>query len=465
MSISSFSVFALLSAVLMTAHAGETVDSCAPFGTVHIFTPDKPVAAVAILISGEESWNASMTTLAKTAAGSDNLVIGVDLGNYLHHLNTTSSDCLYLPADFENLSRYAQQKKSLPSYHLPLLIGYASGAALAYAVISQGRPGTFKGAVSMAFRPDVQISKPFCNRNGLQWTSGRNNTGTRFKPDPALTTPWIVLQGLSDSVFTAAAAALFVKNTGSSRLVTLPGITHDFSTGKTWVPQFTAAVRLLTSSADSLPLPAHDVDIGNLPVIELPVTGKQRDLAAVILSGDGGWAGIDKGIAAALNRKGIPVVGFNSLQYFWKARTPEETSADLDKIINHYCDVWKKSRVVIIGYSFGGNVLPFIATRLPAATTLRTALLVFLGLSSTTDFQFHLTDWLGGGPAATARPVLPEIEKLKGRPMLYIYGTDEKDNIAASIDHEAVKVIAFAGGHHFDGNYKMLTDSILTYLR
>jgi hypothetical protein len=41
---------------------------------------------------------------------------------------------------------------------------------------------------------------------------------------------------------------------------------------------------------------------------------------AVVVSGDGGWAGIDRDLGEELAREGLPVVGLNSLQYFWKPR-------------------------------------------------------------------------------------------------------------------------------------------------
>ena len=215
----------------------------------------------------------------------------------------------------------------------------------------------------------------------------------------------------------------------------------------------------------SVVIPIHATGTGDLPVIEIPASDAKRDLFAIILSGDGGWVEIDKEIAGMLADEGISVVGFNSLRYFWKRRTPEEASADLDGIITRYGAEWKKTRVVVIGYSMGADVLPFIANRLPDTTIKRIDLFVFLGLSSAVDFQFHPSDWFGGSPATTARPVLPEIEKMKGRPMLYIYGKEEADNISASIDHKAVKVITFNGGHHFGGNYRMITDTILTELK
>jgi type IV secretory pathway VirJ component len=46
----------------------------------------------------------------------------------------------------------------------------------------------------------------------------------------------------------------------------------------------------------------------------------------VLLTGDGGWAGLDQELAERLAARGVPVVGFNSLKYFRTERTPEEAA-------------------------------------------------------------------------------------------------------------------------------------------
>ena len=73
-------------------------------------------------------------------------------------------------------------------------------------------------------------------------------------------------------------------------------------------------------------------------------------------------------MAAALSAKGIPVVGLDSLRYFWTARTPEGLAADTDRMIRYYLAHFGKKRVLLIGYSQGADVLPFAVNRLPAAT-------------------------------------------------------------------------------------------------
>jgi len=78
----------------------------------------------------------------------------------------------------------------------------------------------------------------------------------------------------------------------------------------------------------------RDTSLKYLPLVEIPEKQpSSNNFLAVILSGDGGWRKIDRKIADTLSANGVPVVGLNTLQYFWKKRTPEESSQDLGRII------------------------------------------------------------------------------------------------------------------------------------
>ena len=79
---------------------------------------------------------------------------------------------------------------------------------------------------------------------------------------------------------------------------------------------------------------------------------------AIILTGDGGWAGLDKSLAAGFAARGIPSIGWNSLRYYWTPRTPDGAAADLARIIRHYMPEWMAKRVILVGYWFGADVLP-----------------------------------------------------------------------------------------------------------
>ena len=112
-----------------------------------------------------------------------------------------------------------------------------------------------------------------------------------------------------------------------------------------------------------------------LPLVEVPATRGASDTLVVFVSGDGGWAAIDKSIAKVLADNGLPVVGLNALQYFWTKRTPDTAARDLQTICDRYLATWKKGRLLFVGYSRGADVLPAMISRL--SPELRSIISIF----------------------------------------------------------------------------------------
>jgi type IV secretory pathway VirJ component len=184
---------------------------------------------------------------------------------------------------------------------------------------------------------------------------------------------------------------------------------------------------------------------------------------AVMLSGDGSWAKLDREVAAALAKHGIPTVGWDSLSYFWRAKTLDRAGADLDRVVRHYTEKWNKDEVLLIGYSFGADVLPFMADRLSPDMRNQIKLIAFLGLGNTASFEFHLTDWLGG-TAKNALPVFPQVMKLAWAKRLCLYGAQETDSSCPDLSKFGVVVVRMPGDHHFDGNYQGIAEHLLEQL-
>jgi type IV secretory pathway VirJ component len=179
-------------------------------------------------------------------------------------------------------------------------------------------------------------------------------------------------------------------------------------------------------------------------------------LLAIVLSGDGGWRDLDKTIAENLRDRGVSVVGWDSLRYFWHERTPEELARDLDGVITSHVQKWNARAVGLIGYSFGADVLPFAYNRLPPATRARVKQVSLLGFSPNADFQFHVTAWLGVESSAHA---LPDRARSGARPFELLqcfYGEDEDDTACPDLKSRGAEVIATSGSHHFDGDYPRL---------
>ncbi len=157
------------------------------------------------------------------------------------------------------------------------------------------------------------------------------------------------------------------------------------------------------------------------------------------------------------------MVGLDSLRYFWKARTPEQLSADLARVVEHYSRHWQRPRVLLIGYSQGADVLPFAVNRLPTATRQRIAQTVLMGLGERAAWEFHLGNWVGSGTDGT--PILPEASKLDATITLCLYGAGDSDSSCPRLPPGSVTARELPGGHHFDGAYESLADLILARLR
>jgi type IV secretory pathway VirJ component len=196
-----------------------------------------------------------------------------------------------------------------------------------------------------------------------------------------------------------------------------------------------------------------------LPLVEVPSAKNTSDTFVVIVSGDGGWAAIDKTIAHVLAENGMPVVGLNALQYFWTKRTPETAGHDLQSIIETYGARWHKSRVIVVGYSRGADVLPAMINRMPAATQSKIRLIALLGPSPTVEFEFHVSDWLRDKKRGMA--VRPELERIRDRKVLCLWGEDDNDSLCRHLEQTNVRVVTLKGAHHFDGGYEKLARIIL----
>lgn len=211
---------------------------------------------------------------------------------------------------------------------------------------------------------------------------------------------------------------------------------------------------------DTLPL-AHTDSLRGLPIVEVPSIGTPSDTMAVIISGDGGWADLDKKLGDVLSSSHIPVVGLDSRHYFHQERSPEETSHDLARILDHYLSAWNAKHVILIGYSHGADVLPFMAAGLPAPLLQHVTEIALVGAAHNATFKFHAIDLLMDKHRASDQETLPEIEKLTTKPILCFYGVKEKDTVCRDLGPKQATVIPMPGGHHFDGKYQMIAQRIL----
>lgn len=436
------------------AHAQEYI-SHGFFDRIALYRPSGEARQFVLFLSGDEGWDKAMDIAARALVGEGAMVAGIDMPRLRTALKQGGGDCVLPDGDLENLSHYLQGYARQPGYRAPLLAGYGSGAALAYAMQAVADQDTFAGAISLSFCPRLDLGRPLCERADRHLLKATNGELAELAPVSELAQPWVVLQAANDGRCAVADVRDFVGRTRGAAVSILPEADQADWT-KTALPALVASYRelALRHQAALPPPPAKLVD---LPLIEMPASG-DGDTFAVLLSGDGGWAGLDKQVAASLVAQGIPVVGFDSLRYFWKARDPNGLALDIDRIVRYYAGHWGKQRVLLIGYSQGADVLPFAVNRMPAASRALVAHTVLMGLGRNASFEFHLANWIGKDDGL---PILPEVSKLHEADTLCLYGKDEEDSLCPRIPPGHVHAQPLAGGHHFEGAYDKLAELIM----
>ncbi|HRI60429.1 MAG TPA: AcvB/VirJ family lysyl-phosphatidylglycerol hydrolase, partial [Saprospiraceae bacterium] len=179
------------------------------------------------------------------------------------------------------------------------------------------------------------------------------------------------------------------------------------------------------------------------------------------ISGDGGWTGFDQQICDQLAAKHLPVVGLNSQSYFWKKKTPEQTVADLAPVIRQYLAAWGKSKLMLVGYSFGANVVPFIQNRLPDDLRGKVQSVVLLSPETKGDFEIHVAGMLGkgGGPYN----VVAEVRSLQQTAVLCVCGDEEDNDVQTALQGAAhVRFEKIPGSHHYNNDAAKVAAMIIS---
>ncbi|HKQ12545.1 MAG TPA: AcvB/VirJ family lysyl-phosphatidylglycerol hydrolase [Steroidobacteraceae bacterium] len=447
----------LLVLLWSAAQCGAETISHGRFENLAIYRPGGEVQRVVLFLSGDQGWNEQLSRSAQLLAAQGALVAGIDSRALFANLERDGAECVYPDGDLENLSHFLQAYYRLPSYEPSVLVGYGTGAALSYAMVAQAPAETFAGGISIDFCPELRLRKRLCETNSLHTVPmGKDKERNLLVPDK-LEAQWIVLQSPTQRACRPAATQRFVNETPGSQLVP---VSHDPKTGNLEAALQAAVQRLDPPPRKrASPPPA---ELAGLPVVEVPAK-RAGDTLAILISGDGGWAGIDKAVSASLAEKGIAVVGVDSLRYFWKERTPQSTAADVDRIVHHYLDAWDRKDVMLIGYSQGADILPFVVNRLPEATRKNIRLVAMLGLGVRAVFEFRLANWLT--QSDDGLPIAPELQRMSKVRSLCLYSDEGDESSCPDAASDTLRAVNLPGGHHFGGDYDKVAALILEQLR
>jgi type IV secretory pathway VirJ component len=432
------------------------------FGKIYVYNRTTTPQNVIIMISGDGGWKFGVVGFSETFSDMNTLVIGVDIPRYFKNLRQRTDDCYNVSADFVQLATDVEKKYDFPDYIPPVIMGYSSGATLVYGILSQARPGTFIGGISIGFCPDIELPKKLCETNGL--TVKEDVPGKRYilQPDEKLGNPWIVLNGKLDRICNYPDVVDFMNKTKDAELITLPKVGHGFAKWSDFMPQWKDAFNRLIAKYEKDKPPKIDIDkVKNLPlIITLSKTPDKQAPVALLISGDGGWYGFEQSIADSFAKQGIPTIGLDSKKYFWHRRTPEETASDIARALDFYGKEWGREKFVLIGYSLGAEIVPFIVTRLPGEMKSRIESAVLLSPATTTDFEIHISNMLGMGNKNNTYNTINEIVNIHNIPTLIIFGDGEKTQIPEILAGKAVVIKKIPGDHHYKFNLPLIMQTM-----
>lgn len=208
---------------------------------------------------------------------------------------------------------------------------------------------------------------------------------------------------------------------------------------------------------------AQNGDTGDLPVEILPAQPDEHTPLVVLITGDGGWKDFTPKLAAQFVHQHVPVVALNALRYFWTPKTPGETTNAIDGLLNKYMQQWHKKQFILVGFSFGADVLPFVVNRLPAGIRSNCLGIALFSPGRTSDFEIHLSQMLGSRREWKYN-VAGEIEKMQPVKALFFFGTEEQGFPADRLTRQNWEVVRLPGGHHYENTHRNLAELVLEKL-
>jgi type IV secretory pathway VirJ component len=390
-----------------------------------------------ILFSDRDGLQPRDRIRLEAIANAGAIAVGVDTLTYLRNVSRAEPGCLMLYRDAEILGRELQRQHPTTQYRVPIVAGEGLGGALANKIIAQAPLETVSAGVAIdPTTTPLPLDREICTRP--MEADDREGSGTLDAP--VLKNPWTVALTPAASPETRAHFAALAERTKLMSVRNLPNADDSLA--------FADLVRPFLA-------PEHPDTVGDLPLVDLPAAKHTRRMA-VFLSGDGGWRDLDKRVSERLQELGISVVGWDSLHYFWRRKTPDQAAADLAAVIDAYERKWDCDEVALIGFSFGADAMPFIYGRLDASVRKRITMISILSPGQAADWEIKVAGWFGAGPSSGATPLGPAVATMPGDKTQCFYGDRDEGRTCEIFAARGAEIFSKSGDHHMDGDYDQI---------
>src|SRR5262249_23129550 len=147
-----------------------------PFNRVYLYAPNSEPQSFVLFLSGDGGWEQRVINWTDDLVKENAFVVGVVTPSYLKRMEH-STDPICIAKDLLALSNAIQTGKGWKKHFRPVLLGYSSGATLAYVALAQA-PSEFSGALSLGFCPELRTPNTFC---GVHSKMEENGLDRRFE--------------------------------------------------------------------------------------------------------------------------------------------------------------------------------------------------------------------------------------------------------------------------------------------
>lgn len=405
------------------------------FGDVVVAKPETAVTGLSLLFVNSREF--VLQELAKQIAAQGSAVAIIDSTQAFRELSASCKhflDGTALAEPMQQLADWAEIQGS----EKRIIGGIGDGAMLAF-LASQTYTSKNTDYLSIDFSVNVPHKLKVCPPFDIDQATRT----LKFSPDKPSRNHWRVVW--TDQP--PAETAVFVRSLPTADTVIAP-----YDTPLTQVALDEINTLLGQSHSSAPPMPTVEV-----------LASKPQSPLTLFYSGEGGWRGLDRSVAKEMAKSSFPVVGIDTLRYFWKHKTAEQAALDLSTTLAYYRNTQGSKTFALMGYAFGADILPAIYNHLPSADKNAIKQLVLLAPGEQTNFEIHVSGWLGKHDGEA--PLAPELARIPASKIVCVYGKEAAHSGCNSLENTSAELLELPGGQHFAQDYANLAQKIVDVYR
>lgn len=198
-----------------------------------------------------------------------------------------------------------------------------------------------------------------------------------------------------------------------------------------------------------------------LPVKQWTAPGQNPFI--FFISGDGGVRHFFADLCQDLNQAGYTVAALDAHGFFWNRKSPQQAAGLVADYLEGQLSQRPNLRLVLAGYSFGADAVPFIVNALPFDLRQKLISVLLLSPSASTDLEIHISDMIWENRKRSL-DVVQAVNHMGEVKTVTILGSEEHQFPVAAIRLKNYTNEIIPGGHHFDGRSDLVARTMLRYL-